>query len=166
MNISLTPIFTPELQEPKVYYSDSKKGFLRSDIHKNSIPEDAIEITYDYHQELLQACTSGKTIKVINGQVVATEPIIDVSVLYKAFESATQKHLDDFAKQKGYDNILSACTYATSTNTTRTQEGQKAVITRDALWDYYFDKLEMYSKPGATIPTVQEYIAELPILTW
>ena len=35
--------------------------------------------------------------------------------LYKEVVDATQRRLDDFARTRNYDGILSACTYATST---------------------------------------------------
>lgn len=48
--------------------------------------------------------------------------------------SATQARLDDFAKTRGYDGILSACTYATSTIPKFAAEGQYCVGARDATW--------------------------------
>ena len=47
---------------------------------------------------------------------------------------ATQKRLDDFAKTRLYDGILSACTYATSSVQKFQAEGQYCVNARDTTW--------------------------------
>ncbi len=46
----------------------------------------------------------------------------------------TQARLDDFARTRAYDGILSACTYATSAVPKFATEGQYAVTARDATW--------------------------------
>jgi hypothetical protein len=46
----------------------------------------------------------------------------------------TQKRLDDFAKTRLYDGILSACTYATSSVPKFQAEGQYCVDARDNTW--------------------------------
>ncbi len=46
----------------------------------------------------------------------------------------TQKRLDDFAKTRNYDGILSACTYATDPNAIFAAEGQYCVAQRSATW--------------------------------
>lgn len=48
--------------------------------------------------------------------------------------AATQKRLDDFARTRNYDGILSACTYATSGVPKFAAEGQAAVDARDNTW--------------------------------
>ena len=50
---------------------------------------------------------------------------------------ATQKRLDDFARTKGYDNIVSACSYATS-ESTYGGEGKYCVGAREETWDTVF----------------------------
>ena len=47
---------------------------------------------------------------------------------------ATQKRLDDFARTRLYDGILSACTYATSSVPKFQTEGQYCVDARDSTW--------------------------------
>lgn len=46
----------------------------------------------------------------------------------------TQQRLDTFAQTRGYDGILSACTYAASAVPRFSAEGQCAVAARDATW--------------------------------
>ena len=46
----------------------------------------------------------------------------------------TQSRLDAFAQTRGYDGIMSACTYADSSIPAFSTEGKYAVIARDTTW--------------------------------
>ena len=54
--------------------------------------------------------------------------------LYDSIVSQTQFRLDDFAKTRGYDGILSAASYATSPTEKFATEGQYCLTQRDATW--------------------------------
>lgn len=45
------------------YYSQDTKGFYRSEIHGDSIPEDAVEITKECYTNLLLGQSQGKVIR-------------------------------------------------------------------------------------------------------
>ena len=55
-----------------------------------------------------------------------------VDFISKLIVNKTQKRLDDFAKTRNYDGILSACTYATSEVPKFNAEGVYCVQIRDA----------------------------------
>ncbi|HEY9460363.1 MAG TPA: hypothetical protein VIR04_06150 [Paralcaligenes sp.] len=58
-----------------IFYSGTTRGFYRRDIHGESIPADAVEITREKHAALLQAQSDGKTIEPDeNGFPIAVEP--------------------------------------------------------------------------------------------
>jgi len=80
--------------------------------------------------------------------------------------SAIQQRLDTFAQQRGYDNILSACTYATSSVPKFQSEGQNCVNLRDATWSAAYAVLADVQANTRPIPTETELFAELPVLTW
>ena len=82
------------------------------------------------------------------------------------YTSAAQSYLDGFARTKTYDGILSACTYATSTNSRLLGEGQRCVELRDAVWETAFTILNDVQSGKRPIPTIEQFIAELPKLTW
>ena len=46
-----------------MFYSKSTNGFYNSEINGENIPLDAIEISYDYYQELLDGQSHGKIIE-------------------------------------------------------------------------------------------------------
>ena len=78
-----------------------------------------------------------------------------------------QKYLDEFARTKTYDSILSACTYATSTFPKFAAEGQYCVQMRDACWGVVA-QIESDVLAGVRpIPSGFEDVkAELPALAW
>lgn len=82
------------------------------------------------------------------------------------FTAAVQQRLDDFAKTRGYDGILSAATYATSTVPTFAAEGQYAVQIRDATWAKCYEILAAVEAGTRPVPTLDELTAELPVMTW
>lgn len=78
-----------------------------------------------------------------------------------------QARLDDFAKTKGYDGILSACTYATDPNPIFSAEGIYCVNQRSATWAKCYEILTEVQIGVRPMPSGYADIeAELPALTW
>lgn len=80
---------------------------------------------------------------------------------------SVQKRLDDFAKTRNYYNILSACTYATSTNTTFAAEAQYCVEKRDETWaTVYQIEADVIAGKRPAPTSYADIEAELPALSW
>lgn len=83
------------------------------------------------------------------------------------FSTAIQKRLDDFAKTRNYDGILSACTYAASTVPKFLAEGQYCVQARDATWAAAYAILEEVTTGQRPVPgSIADFEADLPPLIW
>lgn len=85
----------------------------------------------------------------------------------KKIKAQAQESLDSFARSKGYDDIVSACSYANSTIPSYAQEGARAVELRDLTWStlhQYLTDVEAGVKPLPT--TEEEIVALIPELTW
>lgn len=82
----------------------------------------------------------------------------------KTIERAVQKHLDTEAQVSGYDNILSAASYAGYANPYQA-EGQSFVAWRGDVWAYCYQVLADVEAGTRTEPTIDELIQELPQLT-
>lgn len=81
--------------------------------------------------------------------------------------AATQERLDDFARMRNYDGILSACTYATSTVPKFAAEGQYAVQARDATWGALYALLGDVQAGTRPVPQSFDDVAPLlPELEW
>jgi len=81
--------------------------------------------------------------------------------------TATQVRLDDFAKTRNYDDILSACTYAASSIPKFAAEGQVAVNARDATWAKLYEILADVEAGIRPAPSgFADIESELPALAW
>ena len=84
-----------------------------------------------------------------------------------AINTATQHRLNTFAATRGYDSILSACTYATSSVAKFAAEGQCANELRTATWAKVHEIFAAAAAGTRSKPTKFEDIeAELPRLEW
>jgi hypothetical protein len=82
------------------------------------------------------------------------------------YVKAVQAVLDGKARERHYDGILSACTYATSTNSKFQKEGQACVSWRDAVWAKCYDLLAQVKSGALAQPTLADLLAMLPALDW
>jgi len=82
------------------------------------------------------------------------------------YAAAVQKVLDAKANERGYDGILSLCSYATSTNTTFAAEGQAGVEWRDGAWAACYALLNAWQDGTIPAPSEADVIAALPVMAW
>jgi hypothetical protein len=81
--------------------------------------------------------------------------------------TATQQRLDDFAKTRNYDGILSACTYAADPNPKFAFEGKYCIDARGATWTKLYEILAEVEAGTRPMPSGYADIEpELPVLAW
>lgn len=91
----------------------------------------------------------------------------DQPSLQERVVTATQQRLDDFARTRNYDGILSACTYATSAVPKFQAEGQYAVQVRDATWAALYALLDEVQAGTRPVPaSFADVEPMLPPLEW
>lgn len=133
------------------------------------IPADAVEIIAEHHAALLAGQSEGKVITAdANGYPVLQDPPPPTQAeIAAAFTAAIQQRLDDFARTRNYDSILSACTYATSTVAKFKTEGQACVNLRDATWAAAYQILADVQAGDRPMPTsIADIEADLPAAVW
>lgn len=84
----------------------------------------------------------------------------------QALTAAVQSFLDTAPRARGYDGILSLCTYATSTSPRFQPEGQAGVEWRDAVWAKAHDIEEAVMAGTRLPPSEEELVEELPPMVW
>ncbi len=100
-------------------------------------------------------------------EVIAANQQAAAIALQASIVSATQQRLDEFAKTRNYDGILSAATYATSTVPKFQQEGQYAVNARDNTWATLYTILGEVQQGTRPVPSGFADIEPLlPALVW
>jgi len=81
--------------------------------------------------------------------------------------NTTQCRLDAFAQLRGYDGIMSACTYSDSSIPAFSTEGKYAVVARDTTWAALYTLLADVEAGTKPKPVGYEDVeALLPTLTW
>lgn len=129
-------------------------------------PETGEVFAYENEQER-QECGAPELVEMMPEEIDAhLNPQPTAEQIIAQYTAAVQKRLDDFARTRGYDNILSAATYATSTNPKFAVEGQYAVEARDATWAKCYEVLAEVEAGTRPMPTLEELMAELPVLEW
>ena len=82
------------------------------------------------------------------------------------FTETIQHRLDAFAQTRGYDNIMSACSYFGSANPRFKAEADVAIRLRDETWAACYAILEAVLAGERPAPTLEALFAELPPLEW
>lgn len=151
-----------------MFYSKSTNGFYDASIHGDNIPADAVEITVEKHQILLEGQSQGKRIVADeNGFPVLVDPPPPTpEQIIAALTTAVQSHLDATARTRNYDGILSLCSYAASTNQTFAAEGLAGVAWRDAVWAACYSIMAEVQGGQRAVPTEAELLAALPPMVW
>jgi len=89
------------------------------------------------------------------------------AVVQSSVIEQVQQRLDAFAQTRFYDNMLSACTYATSGVPRLKTEGQYCVDARDATWEMLFGILNDVVAGTREMPrSFTDLEGELPTLAW
>jgi hypothetical protein len=97
-------------------------------------------------------------------EVLAERPALQVAAPTIAdYERAVQGHLDAAAQAAGYDDMISACSYAGAANAYQA-ESQKFITWRADVWVYCNKQMADVQSGARPAPTVDELIAELPLL--
>lgn len=83
--------------------------------------------------------------------------------IQKQMTDSVQQALDGFAKTRGYDGIMSACSYSNSTDAQFKLEADYCIQLRDTTWRMGYAILAEVKAGNRPVPTVEELIAELPV---
>jgi hypothetical protein len=89
-------------------------------------------------------------------------PEQQMQALVSLFIDSVQSHLDAKSMEKGYDNIVSACSYAAAPNPFQA-ESISFVTWRGNVWAYCYQELAKVQSGERPVPDVMEFINELPV---
>ena len=103
----------------------------------------------------------------IDAEIARLNVILPRERIIQQFAIDAQARLDTWAQSRGYDGILSACTYATSQIPRFQAEGQHCVDLRDQTWARLYEILAEVEAGTRPVPlSLAEIEADLPALTW
>jgi len=81
------------------------------------------------------------------------------------YSAAVQNLLDNTAREKGYDSLISMVSYANSTKAKWAAEATAAIEWRDSCWNEALVQMGKYVASGVE-PTLEEFIAAMPEPNW
>lgn len=108
---------------------------------------------YDPDTAEMFATVSSGTVAPFVAYVPTQEEIKTIKL--KAFETAVQLLLDSTAKSKGYDSIISACSYAAAVNQFQT-ESIAFIEWRGNVWTYCYEQMSVFTGD------IEDFILTLP----
>ena len=148
------------------FYSPSAKGFFDDTFHlPNEIPEDVIQLTDKEYRFYLKAVNSNKVIKVEFGELKLSDRPVVVEDIIKSITASLQNHLDEKAKEYGYDNIYTAISYAEESSVPKFQiEGKAFREWRSLFWLNVNEIKNTVIEGSRQMPNIDELILELPKL--
>lgn len=149
MNIRNAKFVNPEETIVDVEIEHPQYGWIPYTFHYDSKDESFDEQIREY----LQTATILKYI----------EPSKTAQEIKAEITNAIQSMLDDKAKAKGYDNIVSACSYAGYDNPFRA-EGEAYGLWRALCWSKAYEILEAVETGIRPMPTISEVLEEMPAL--
>jgi len=94
------------------------------------------------------------------------ELLLATQQMVEQYTQAIQKHLDNTARTRNYENIISACSYASGSHPKYSVEGRDCLQWREAVWDKGYEILNDVQAGRRLLPTIQEVINELPPMVW
>lgn len=119
---------------------------------------------------------SGRSYRFENGEFVLTGIGVQRENVRNQIERASyislltaevQRKLDEFAQTRGYDNIVSACSYSNSTISQFEQEALYCIQLRDQTWNAFYSIVSAVQLGTRSVPKKYEDIqSELPLMQW
>ena len=97
-------------------------------------------------------------------QIVANAPFLETPEQIQArYTGMVQNALDAFARTRGYDGIMSACSYASSTDGQFRAEAEYCIRLRDRTWRKGYEVLDAVKSGAMPLPNEEAFLALLPV---
>lgn len=104
------------------------------------------------------------TLEDINGWLSA--PNYNLQYLQNIIEDQLKLIIESKPKERGYDNILTLMSYTNSSNIQWKAEANAFIAWRDSVFEYSYGLLAQVQANQITAPTLDNFLAGLPILNW
>lgn len=146
-------------------YSKQTGTFYPFDISYAELPGDVIEVSLEDYRNAM-ARPAGHSFDFVNGELVISPPPPPTKEQrIAANTAAVQAELDRQAQAKGYDNIVSACSYAAQPSGAPFQaEGAAFLKWRSDVWSQAYATLAEVKAGTRPMPTPAESVAAMPRL--
>ncbi len=97
---------------------------------------------------------------------IANEQAIVLNKLFNDAVPQIQSLIDNTARLKQYGDGYACASYATSTNPLWQSQALAFIAWRDQVWIYSYTEFEKMAQGQRPIPTIEEFLTELPAIVW
>lgn len=155
-----------QIRNPK--WANKEHSILDCEVDFDDLVEEFVPFsttaisTYPYMIDIFQKCVNGD-FGTVQEYVEPIVPEPTQEELKALFITSVQNLLDTKAEERGYDNIVSACSYAGYNNPFRA-EGEAYGIWRANCWQVGYQILAEVEAGTRPMPTIEEVLAEMPLL--
>lgn len=101
--------------------------------------------------------------RLVTAEMKAAEALATTTA---AYQSAIQSHVDAAAVSRRYNDGNALAGYVASTIPSWAAEAQAFVAWRDTVWLHAYTELDKVLTGQRPQPTVEEFLAELPVIAW
>lgn len=115
------------------------------------------------HAELMGIEPPTKVVPVENGEPQTNHPGLDP---VEVFRREIQSLIDTKAQEKQYDSGATLASYVNSTIPQWSAEATAFVAWRDQVWAYALAELDKVQNGEREQPSVESFLAELPVFEW
>jgi hypothetical protein len=99
--------------------------------------------------------------------ITAEQKVLDQREATRArFEHAIQEMVDAKPLEKDFRDGVTLASYAASTNPVWQAQALAFIAWRDEVWAYAYTQLELALTGQRDIPTVEDFLSELPVISW
>lgn len=102
----------------------------------------------------------------LNNLIVQYQDQFELDSIKTEAKIAIMNHLDKVAQEKEYSSALSCSSYFNSTVTQWKNEALAFIEWRDSVFNYAYEQFNLIESKQRSIPTVDEFIQELPVISW
>ena len=158
-------IFTEQPQRIKYMQKPNGKAdvWLRADIKQVTVEHEGTECIQWEAQETFVGDTD-----LTLAQVEADffNLFVEADKVQRELTAMVQEYMDKAVMARGYDGILSACSYVDTGVEKFDTEGAKCREWRSAVWAKCYEVLDDVLQGNRAVPTAEELLAMLPKLEW
>jgi len=99
-------------------------------------------------------------------EALVTQASLEIKSLQELYLNKVDEYMNSKAKDYGYDDIKTVVTYADEPSVEKFQlEGQAFRAWRSLVYAHLYAQMEQFNNGAMAIPSVEEFIAELPVLS-
>ncbi len=137
-------------------------GFYSTEIHGESLPDNAAEITDEQWIEFIE--NPGQR-KWVNGEIVIVDPSTNPTTITD-YENAIQNLVDNTARERQFRDGVTLASYIGSTIPRWAAEAMAFVAWRDNVWRYSYGELAKFQAGERPQPTVEKFLDEIARIAW